>query len=138
MLLKREKERLAHVSALVELLELTRKMVENYSMSASEILFSCGSELLERCGYNGIDAPKSFMDMSEHCDIYDDSARAALGEFAADFGKNYRERQIEKCSSSIEKLRSIKEKICEQLPARQKLIVCGCASLTIIVIILLL
>lgn len=138
LLVRREEQKFSVISALAELLETVKRGVENYSMSASEILNLCGAELLFRCGYQMGDVPQSFLDLSEGCRIPDREAASVFEEFAADFGKSYRSAQTEKCAEALGRLRSIEDRVRAQLPSRKKVLICGSASLTLIIIILLL
>ena len=138
VLLGREEERLSVISALVELLEIIKRGVENYSMSASEILKSCDRELLRRCGYQGEDTPQGFLDMSINCRVPHGEAADVFSEFASDFGKSYRVRQAERCAEALARLRDIEGRVRSQLPDRRRVIICGSASFTLIIIILLL
>lgn len=138
VLLGREEERLAVISALAELLEIIKRGVENYSMSASQILRSCDRELLRRCGYQGEDTPQGFLDMSGNCRIPHREAADVFAEFASDFGKSYRLRQAQRCAEALSRLRDIEGRARARLPDRRRVIICGSVSFTLIIIILLL
>lgn len=138
LLVGREEQRLSVISALVELLETVKRCVENYSMSASEILRACDKELLLRCGYQGEHAPQSFLDMSGSCRIPHREAAAVFAELASDFGKSYRGMQTEKCAAALARMRDIENGARAQLPSRKKVLICGSVSFTLIIIILLL
>ena len=138
VLIKREEMRVCCVTSLVRLVEAAKRAVENYSMTASEILMSCEEELICGCGYCGEQRPESFLEMSRLCDIDDEESRRIFSEFAQDFGKNYRERQTEKCEDCVLKLKLREEQLSERLAVRKKLILCGCASFSLAAVILLL
>lgn len=138
VLIDREKKRVRCVASLVKLVENTKRAVENYSMTASEILLSCGEALIRDCGYSGEELPQNFFEMSRGCEIGDEESERIFFEFSQDFGKNYRERQTEKCEDCALKLRLREEHLAEQLAVRKKLIFCGCISLSLVAVILLL
>jgi hypothetical protein len=138
LLVGREEQRLSVISALAELLEAVKRCVENYSMSASEILRACDKELLLRCGYQGEDIPQGFLDMSGSCRIPHREAATVFEEFASDFGKNCRGMQTEKCAVALARMRDIENGVRAQLPGRKKVLICGSGSFALIIIILLL
>lgn len=137
-LIGRAEKRVRCVASLAKLVENAKRAVENYSMTASEILLSCGEELIRACGYCRVELPQSFLEMSRGCEIGDEESRRIFFEFAQDFGKNYRERQTEKCEDCALKLKLREEYLTDQLAVKKKLIFCGCISLSLVAVILLL
>lgn len=137
-LLERERERAARVGALASFVEYVRTAVENYSMSASEILRSADAELLRGCGYLLDEVPENLAKMCEACVIEDGESKRIFFELAADFGKNYRERQSERCSECARALRQRYESIRAELGTRKKLIsaLCICIALALIILLL--
>ena len=137
-LIKRENERVGCVRALLTLVEYTRSAVENYSMSASEILRSVGKEVILECGYQGELPPESFTLMCNECKVEDTEARRVFFEFANDFGKNYRERQSEKCSECAMALKRRYDELAAEAGTRKKMITALCLCFTLALVILLL
>ncbi len=138
LLIKREEEKVRCVSSLVHLMESAKTAVENYSMTASQILSSVGEDLIRACGYRASFLPKSFLEMSENCDIADEESRNAFCEFSRDFGKNYRSAQAKKCEECLTRLKIRESELAEQLIPKKRLIRSVCISLSLLAVILLL
>ena len=127
------------LKALTELIGYVKMSVENYSMSASEILRRCDVGLLERLGYpKGAPRPSGFSELYENSYVADRTAREAFGSFAADFGKSYRLEQTRQCQSFAELLRVRVSELEAALPARRKMIISLCTSAALALVILLL
>ena len=124
--------------ALLELLELTRGSVENYAMSASEILSGCPEELIRRCGYRDESGfPRSFLELAERCEIPDPESEKLFFDFARSFGKDSRQRQSEACSMCIDAMRARLYEMERQLPVRRKVIISVCGAAALVCVILL-
>ena len=137
-LISREKEKAERTSSLARLAEEAGRAVENYSMTASEILRAMGEDLMRSCGYSLEGIPSSFSELCDNCDIPDEESRRIFSEFAKDFGKNYRGREAQKCNECAARLKERGEKLAVELSAKKKLISCVCISLSLLAVILLL
>ena len=138
-LLENARGALSRTQAWLEFMRLIRSWVDNYSMSATEILRSCDAELLLRLGYpENADAPESLDGLVAASDIPDGETREAVEAFFEDFGKSYRGEQVLRCNECIDKLRAREAYLTEQLPLKRKIIVSVSLCATAVAIILLL
>ena len=138
-LVERERVCLDRSRALLELLTVTRELIDGYALPVSEILCRCDRELLLRCGYpEDAEIPADFSRVSELCDIPDAQSLEALRRFALEFGRSSRREQLERCTVAIDTVRARCGAIEERLPVRRRLAVGLCLSLAAVLIILLL
>ena len=139
LLVRDEETKISRTSALLEFSIFLKDSVENYSMSASEILRSCDERLLERCGYEtGAELPKTFLDFVSKIDVPDSESRRAVDSLVRDFGSCYRREQVDKCERCISALRKREDSMVRAFPIRKKVIisVCVCASLVLLILLL--
>jgi hypothetical protein len=139
LLLRREELAQKRVRGLIRLLEYLRASVERCSFSVSELIRRCDPELLYICGYDGDgELPLTLVELYERCDTVDAEAGRIFYGLALDFGKSYRQRQIEGCTDSLERLRVRETELSAALPTRRRMILGVGVSLTLALIILLL
>ena len=138
VLLQGQKRELESAEAVLELLLYVKTAVDTYSMTASEMLRSCNSDIVRKMGYSGEEPPSSFLQLLEASEISDGTVRDIFSDFARSFGKNYRRRQSEDCSLAIERLRVRVSELEKALPVRRRMIVSICISVSLILVILLL
>lgn len=125
--------------AALELLNYVNNAVENYSMPASEILQGCNRDIFRRMGYpeeRGV--PTSFLELWESCNISDQASRDIFFSFALEFGKKYRRQQADDCRRAAKALGDRLAELEGALPARRKMIISICISVSLILVILLL
>ena len=139
LFLHREELALRRVKGFIRLLEYLRASVEHSSASVSELIRGCDPEVLYLCGYDGEgEPPLTLAELLERCDTVDGEADRIFYELARDFGKSYRQRQVEKCAEGLEELRGRERELSAALPAKRRLILGVGISLTLALIILLL
>lgn len=130
---------LSRTQAWLEFVRLVRSSVDNYSMSASEILRACTPELWQRLGYPEDDGtPESFDAVVALSDIPDRESREAIESFFGDFGRSYRAEQVLRCDECIDKLRAREKYLVKQLPIKKRIILSVSLCATACALILLL
>lgn len=138
-LLQGGSDAIACARATLELLCYVKNSVENHSMPASEILRNCDRDIFLRMGYPvSRGAPASFIELWENCNMADTVSRDLFFDFASGFGKSYRRQQVEECQLAA---RAVGERLAElegAMPARRKMIISICISVSLILVILLL
>lgn len=138
-LVRGEDSRLVCARTALGLMAYVKSSVDNYSTTASEILRERYEDIVDGLGYpEGKEAPKSFIEMCEGCEMSDSTVRDILIEFAQGFGKHYRREQSEDCQITLEKLRFRVSQLEKELPGRKKMIFSICISVSLVLIILLL
>ncbi len=138
-LVKREEQKLECTRSLLALLIFTRDCIGTFGMSSREILGRCDAAMLYGCGYpEECEIPHSFEDMSVACFIPDAESRSAFSEFAAEFGRGYREREVERAEQCISRLQVRAVALGERLRDKKRMIVCLCISSALVLVILLL
>ena len=134
-----EDAKASRIGALLEFSAFIRDSVNNYSMSASDILKTCDRELLKRCGYNfDANSEITLKMLEEECEISDAESERAFKNMIGDFGSLYRQAQVERCDDCISILKERNEYISRQLPSRKRVITCVCFCVATFVLILLL
>ena len=120
------------------LLERTKAMIECYSLSASEILRRVERSALIDCGYQAINPPKSFLELSEGACIGDAETRELLSAFAKDFGRGYRADELSRCSLYLERMRAREQKLIKESAKKKRVIftVAICSSLAAIILVI--
>lgn len=134
-----ENRRLLCAKTALALIVYVKSSVDNYSMTASEILTERHEDLVVGLGYpEEKGPPTSFMEMCELCEISDPAVSEILLEFAQGFGKHYRREQSEDCQRTLEKLRFRVSVLEKELPGRKKMIFSICLSVALVLVILFL
>ncbi len=129
--------RIKNIRALCEVLRITKRMVESFSMSAPDILSKLSHELMRDCGYLRTDTPQGFWDFAVACEVCDREAKEILLEFAGEFGKSYRPEQIRQCEYHIERMSERESGLSQKLPVQKKLVLAVGISVTLMLVILL-
>lgn len=129
--------RLKNIRALCELLRITKRMVDSFSMSARDILNKLPRELMNNCGYSDATAPQGFYDFAVACEVCDREAKEILLEFAATFGKSYRAEQLRQCEYYVERMSERELELSQKLPVQKKLVLTLVLSVTLMIVILL-
>ena len=137
MLIAELERRLKNIRALCEVLRITKRMVDSFSMSARDILNKLPRELMNDCGYSKAAAPQGFCDFAVACEVCDQEAKEILLEFATAFGKSYRTEQIRQCEYYVERMSERESEISQKLPVQKKLVLTLALSVTLMLVILL-
>lgn len=120
-------ERLERLDCLAEFVLFAREQVERYLTPVAEIIRRCDPGLLGGCfcgcpedarlrrptdmaGFDGI----------LRRGVYAADGREAFADFAASFGKSYREEELKICEACAGELRKIRERLARELPARRR------------------
>ena len=110
------------VSALREILEHTKNMIECYSLPISEILCGVEFSLFLDCGYSKKTPPLDFDEFLKSSDIFDCEAREHMVAFAEGFGKGYRQDELSRCSLYLEKIRAREQKLIKESAKKKNMI----------------
>lgn len=122
---KYERKRLAVLDGWIDLIVYIRSQIDCYLMPLNEIL-QCGDRtVLDACM-----SPANATDLGAILDassLYLDGERLRLlKNFVQETGSSYREEQLRRCDYYITALRTQREKIASELPARRRLCVTLC------------
>ena len=130
-------KRMTNTRALCRLLRICTEQVEYFARSSGDIISGCELSLLRECGYYGTVPVQTFFEFLNSCEILCSKSRAIMLEFAADFGKNYREEQIKRCKYYSERMALRLSELETSLPTQRKLVVALSLSATLMAVILL-
>ena len=96
-------------------------------MPIDRILFSCPDELV--AGIGSTAEKGSFEKLISGCDVIcGDDCRRILEEFARSLGKNYRDRQIKLCDTTVSELESVRAGLQRIYPSKKKTITALCLA----------
>jgi len=115
-----ERRRLSMLDAWIELLLTVRREIDCYLRPIDEILKGCPPSLRHACaaGGNG-DTPEELLrDAAPHLDR---DAYRLLERFSGEIGSTYREEELRCCDFYIQALRSHRDAVAAEHPARVKL-----------------
>lgn len=126
------------VSALREILEHTKNMIDCYSLPVSEILGGINFSLLIDCGFSKNTPPLDFEELLINSHIPDSEAKELMSAFAEGFGKGYRQDELLRCSLYLEKMRSREQKLIKEASKKKNMIftVAICASLAVVILVI--
>ena len=126
------------VSALREILEHTKNMIDCYSLPVSEILGGINFSLLIDCGFSKNMPPLDFEEFLINSHIPDSEAKELMSAFAEGFGKGYRQDELSRCSLYLEKMRSREQKLIKEASKKKNMIftVAICASLAVVILVI--
>ena len=126
------------VKAISQAMRFIKRMVECFSMSASDILLKMPRKLKDDCGYGKGTEECSLLSFALACEIEDNEAQAIFIEFARSFGKNYRAEQIRECEYYIGLMEERERQIASRLPSQKKLAfaLIVCATLAVLILLL--
>lgn len=115
-----EKRKLSVIDGWIDLIFHIRSQIDCYLMPLDEILACTDREILKACMCQTPHPSLSTLLESSSPYISNESKRL-LSSFVKEIGGSYREEQLRRCDYYINTLRIIREKIADDLPARQKL-----------------
>ena len=142
---KRETERLLRLDSLIALIGFAREQVDRYLTPVSEILRRCDPELLAGClrGCAGISEKWVPRDMPELVRVlgsgsYAADGRQAMAEFAAVFGRSFREEELHCCDRCAGELIRLRKELAVSLPEkrRSRTVIGVCAAAAAVIILL--
>lgn len=127
---------LTQTEAHIALLRYIRAQVECFALPVAKILSSCERGLLEECGWQGENTPKTLTEFFSECEIYDPQSEKVLGDFANGFGKSYRDESVKECDYYISLLLQRAEEMSLELPRKKKLntTLCVCGALAVVIL----
>lgn len=102
------------------LLRTVKLRVDCYAQSLPEILAACEWRTLGDCGYRGEERPRDLEALLAGCAVYDAGSVSALREFAAEFGRGYREEQVRACAYTLSLLEERRVALASALPTEKK------------------
>lgn len=115
-----EKQRLSVTDAWIDLIFHIRGQIDCYLKPLDEILTCADREILQGCMCRTPHPDlKTLYQASEP--YLDEEARRLISGFIKEIGGSYREEQLRRCDFYINALRTIRQKIADDLPARTKL-----------------
>ena len=115
-----EKKRLSVLDAWIDLIFYIRGKIDCYLMPLDEILSSADQELLKACMCS--DPHPTLRALLDRSSVYlTEEPKRLLNAFVKEIGSSYREEQLRRCDYYIQTLRSEREKIAKELPARLRL-----------------
>lgn len=131
-----EKKKLTVLDAWIDLIFHIRGQIDCYLMPLDEILACADAAILKGC-----------MCRTPHPDLHTlfrasspylaEESKRLIGSFTKEIGGSYREEQLKRCDYYINALRTIRQKLAEDLPSRIKMTVCLCICASIGAAILL-
>ena len=111
--------------------------IECFSMPIGEILAACDRELLLRCGFDGAESAEDVQGLLPVAQRADPEVYRILCEFASEFGRCYRQEQLQRCRSCHAKLLERRQTMTEQFRVKKRInltmIMAGALMLAIIV-----
>lgn len=125
-----EKKKLSVLDAWIDLIFHIRGQIDCYLMPLDEILSCADEAVLKGC-----------MCRTPHPDLqalaqasspyFSQESKRLINAFIKEIGGSYREEQLKRCDYYINALRTIRQKIAQELPSRIKLTVslCICAAI---------
>lgn len=129
---------LRHAEAWEQLLGQIKNEVECFSLPVSEILARTDPSLLSLCGYIGESAPEGLSELVENTVFTDAEICRVATRFASEFGRCYKNEQVERCAYFTALMSERRKKIAAELPSKRKLNATVCLSVSLGVLILFL
>ena len=133
-----DERKIGEIDGFLSLLEYFRSQIECFGLPVSEILARCDYDILRKCGFEGEAVPRELSELIASCDLKNEPLRAILDDFAAGFGKSYRNEEIKLCEYYISLLKKEREGAISELPQKKKLtttlFLAGAAALVILLL----
>lgn len=130
-----EKQRLSVADAWIDLIFHIRGQIDCYLKPLDEILACADREILQACMCR-TPHPDLKMLYASSEPYLGEEARRLISGFIKELGGSYREEQLRRCDFYINSLRSIRQKIADDLPMRTKLCItlslCGALGAAIL------
>lgn len=115
-----EKRKLSVIDGWIDLIFHIRSQIDCYLMPLDEILACTDLEILKACMCRTPHPDLSTL-LHTSAPYLSREGERLLTAFVKEIGGSYREEQLRRCDYYINALRTIREKIADDLPARQKL-----------------
>lgn len=136
-------ERLRRLDSLIAFVYFAREQVDRYLSPVSEILRRCDAAILDGCRIGCPERAGEIRDLAHLNELlstgtYASDGQAAIGEFAAAFGRSYREEELRSCDVCAEELSRLRATLAETLPGkrRSRAVLGSCAAAAIIILLL--
>ncbi len=129
---------LERTCALRGVLEHVKNMIECYALPIGQIFERIDPSMLRSCGYFGEAPPKDLSEFIEKTDILDKETLDIFSAFAKDFGKGYRQDELLRCGSFLEKIRSREQKMYKESAKKKRVVltVAICSALTVVILLI--
>ena len=128
---------LRQADGFLALLRYVRNQVECFALPVSEILRRCDPRVLSECGYASESVPRRMEELVEACRVEDRETVAYMARFSAEFGRCYRDEQVQSCEYYCSLLLSRRNALAGELPGKKKLHSTLCVSGALAMVILL-
>ena len=115
-----------------------KREIECFSLPASDILARVDGELLTLCGYCGKEAPRNMGALLSGTVFCDGETMRIARSFASEFGRCYREEQVERCAYFLSLMEERRRTLASEMPSRRRLNMTLCMSGSLCALILLL
>jgi hypothetical protein len=129
---------LALISGWIELIRYIKGQVECFGIPLEKILSECDIKQLRAIGYEKEGAPKNFSELLTDGCLPDKETGTLILNFTREFGRYYREEQLNRCNYYITALEEKKRDQTEKLPQRKRmnytLWLSGCLSVGILLL----
>ncbi len=128
---------LGQVEGFLRLLQGIRLQVECFSLPIGEILARTDRSILSACGWRRERSPHDLRELLGGCVITDSETERLLLEFSSEFGKGYRQEQLNRCDCCLRQIEKRKEELAGRLAGKKKVNLTLCTASAAAVVILL-
>ena len=135
---KRASDVYCRTAALCRLLTYVKNEIECFALPISQILSRADRELLLACGHVGKNAPQSLSELCGSIRWADRETRELMERFCSEFGRCYKDEQVQRCAYFLSELDERKRALEKELPSRKKLnsTLCLSGSLALLIFFL--
>ena len=119
---QKERKGLAVLEAWITLLYEVRNRIDCFSLPINQILSNTDRALLDTLGCNGENPTPDRLFRSSEAFLYED-CKALLRALLGELGTSYRQEQVKRCDHYLKALEAHRDKIKQNLPMRQKMLV---------------
>lgn len=129
-------ESVRSASALRSIMEQIKNMIECYSLPIGQILKKVELSTFKDCGYESEKAPCDLLEFLEKSSVSDTESFEIFFAFAKDFGKEYRQDELLRCSMFLERIRNREQKLLKESAKKKKVVltVSLCAALAVVIL----
>ena len=104
-----------------ELITRIKTEIECFALPIGDILSRIDPSIFERCGYTGSAPPKDLHGLLEKTLFTDAETERQAVSFVSEFGRCYKNEQVERCSYFMALMEERRRKLASELPSKQKL-----------------
>ena len=123
---------------IMALLRAVRGQIECFSLPIGQILAACDRDLLLACGYTEEEKPRDLGEILSRMTVWDARTVSIFSQFAAEFGRGYREDEVRACDYALSLLEERRGVLAKDLPVKKKrnmtLSVCGALALALLLL----